>query len=239
MAPVERIVVSWRNAVLNGSSPGPHWVTVAALEPIVHRLADCKGCYAGLFEFGRRCGLEGHPLEDCNAWMAQLAKVSPRRLRNALDRRDAAIAISRGWTSGVMERGRASVEEVVSLEILRYRIEQQYARCQALGVDIQRANALVIFDLLPAGNRAPSTNEIATALAKVQRQFSAGETISATAWGRIVVLVERATDTADRVRRTIRAAQACTALTGCAVRGWIEPLASERTQLEPHLASLF
>ena len=238
MAPVERTVVSWRNAVLNGSSPGPHWVTIAALEPIVQRLVGCKGCFAGLFEFGRRCGLEGHPLEDCNAWLAQLAKVSPRRLRSALDRRDAAIAISRGWTNGVMERGRASDDEVVSPEILRYRIEQQYARCDALGIDIQTANALVIFDLLPAGNRSASPHEIAAALAKVQRQFSAGETVSATPWGRIVVLVERATDTADRVRRTIRAAQACTSLTECAVRGWIEPLASDRDQLEPHLANL-
>jgi hypothetical protein len=238
MAPAERTVVSWRNAVLNGSSPGPHWVTIAALEPIVRRLVDCKGCFAGLFEFGRRCGLEGHPVEDCNAWLAQLARVSPRRLRNTLDRRDAMIAVSHGWTNGVMERGRASDDEVVSLEILRYRIEQQYARCEALGIDIQRANALVIFDLLPAGNRPPSQDEIAAALAKVQRQFSAGETVSATAWGRIVVLVERATDTADRVRRTIRAAQACTSLTDCAVRGWIEPLAADRVDLEPHLANI-
>ena len=134
--------------------------------------------------------------------------------------------------------GRASDDEVVSLEILRYRIEQQYARCAALGIDIQHANALVIFDLLPGSRRAPTDDEVAAALAKVQRQFSAGETVSATTWGRIVVLVERSTDTADSVRRTIRAAQACTSLADCTVRGWIEPLARDRDQLERHLANL-
>ncbi len=240
MAGTERIKKDWLDDIRAGLGNGSHMSCLAGMDYLIGEILTAGSDHAAfLFEFGRRCAVEEVSLEDANAWVGLLIEHAGRRTRRLLDHRDAAVAVARGWTDGAGERSRRDSANVSSMQVLELRLNQQYDRCAALGVRLNDAHALAVFeaDVGDLGSYA-RTAVIETVAAEARRRFRHGETISATATGRLVVLTERSASLASTVQSMLTVVNASPTTAGSAVRGWIEPLANERLHLGSHMASL-
>src|SRR5436305_2977140 len=120
------LLVEWRRRVRAGWGLGPHWHTIDGTAPLVSTLLDGSAdpC-AVLAELGRRCGHDGHPLDQVTAWTGELIDVLPRRLRRKVDQRRAAVALAKGWSEGALERrhGRGAV---APMGVLQLALEHAY-----------------------------------------------------------------------------------------------------------------
>src|SRR5512138_2984825 len=72
------VLVEWRRRVRAGWGLGPHWHTIDGTAALVRSLIDgsSEPC-AVLGELGRRCGHDGHPLDQVTAWTNELIEVLP------------------------------------------------------------------------------------------------------------------------------------------------------------------
>jgi hypothetical protein len=235
------IVVEWRRRVRTGWGLGAHWHAIDSTAALVRALVDGRAePEEVLGELGRRCGVDGHPLDQTIAWTAELIDVLPRRLRRKVDQRQAAIALAAGWADGALERAHARGNGVSSMAALQLELRRIYEQCAALGTNPVTIYAIVVFDidsgLLPPAARAAA---VAAMAAHAARTFAAGETVAATATGRLLILAERAGDLHAAVRAAVVAAEASPLLAGCGrVQGWVEPLAPDPTHVDAHLAEL-
>jgi hypothetical protein len=235
------IVAEWRRRVRTGWGSGPHWHTIDGTDAVVRTLLDGTAEPAvALAELGRRCGMDGHSLDDVTAWMNELLDVAPRKLRRRLDHREAAVALASGWAEGTLEHRHTEVDDLVPVAVLEMAINRCYDQCEAMGIDAPSASALAVLiadtEGLPWLARAAALGAMAT---HARRAFAKGETVAATPTGRVIVLADREPGLAATVREIVDACEASPLLAGCArVRGWVEPLAPDRHHLAAHLAEL-
>jgi hypothetical protein len=235
------IVTEWRQRVRTGWGAGPHWHTIDGTAALVRTLLDGRAEPAvAMSELGRRCGMDGHGLDDVTAWMDELLDVAPRRLRRHLDRSEAAVALTAGWAEGTLERRHSELDDLVPVAALELAVRQKYEQCETMALPITSSYALAVIvaetDGLPWRARVTAVNALAT---RVRRAFCNGETMAATPTGRILVLVERTPELAAVVRAVTLECEASPLLAGCTrVRGWVEPLAPDPQHLSSHLAEL-
>ncbi len=240
MASPERIKTAWLGEIRAHWGSGPHLSCLGGMDHLITEiLVAGSDHHAFLFEFGRRCAVEEFSLADANAWITLLIERAGRRTRRVLSHRDAAIAVARGWADGTGERERRASTNVSSMQLLELRLNQQYDRCAALGVRLNDAHALAVFEA-DVGNLGTYARAalIETVANEARRRFHHGETISSTPTGRLVVLTERSAGLPATVQSMLSTINASPTTAGSAVRGWIEPLANERLHLGSHMASL-
>jgi hypothetical protein len=235
------ILVEWRRRVRAGWGLGPHWHTIDGTAPLVTTLLDgtADPCDV-LSELGRRCGHDGHPLDQVTAWTGELIDVLPRRLRRKVDQRRAAVALATGWAEGALERRHSRSFGVAPMGALRLALEQCYDRCESIGTNASDSYSLVVLDadsgLLPPVPRAAAMAAIAS---HARRAFAAGEPMAATPTGRLLVLAERSPDLPSVVRSIVATCEVSPLLAGCSrVQGWLEPLPPDRTHIDGYLAEL-
>ena len=235
------VLVEWRRRVRAGWGLGPHWHTIDGTAALVRSLIDgsSEPC-AVLGELGRRCGHDGHPLDQVTAWTNELIEVLPRRMRKRVDQRRAAVALATGWADGALERRHGRGTGVAPMGALQLALEQCYDRCEAIGANASSTYALVVLDvdsgLLPPVARAAAMAAVAS---HARRAFTAGEPMAATPTGRLIVLVERRPELANDVRSLVDLCETSPLVAGCSrVQGWIEPLAPDRSHVDAHLAEL-
>lgn len=235
------ILVEWRRRVRAGWGLGAHWHTLDGTAALVRGLLDGTGDPAAVLrELGRRCGVDGHPLDQVTAWMGELIEVLPRRLRRQVDQRKVALALATGWAEGALERRHGRASGVAPMGALELVLEQCYDRCEVLDVNPSVRYALVVLDvdsgLLPPVARAAAMIALAS---QARRTFTAGEPMAATPTGRLLILVERTPELAAVVSSVVATCEVSPLLAGCSrVQGWVEPLAPDRTHLCAHLAEL-
>jgi hypothetical protein len=235
------IVAEWRRRVREGWGTGSHWHTIDSTDALVRSLLDGSGPpVEALAELGRRCGVDGHALEDVMGWVAELVSLVPRTRRRRLDTRPAAVALASGWADGALERRQSQSAGLASVGALRLALLEHYGRAEALGTDPAAARALAVVEadtgLLPPAARAASTHALAH---HVRQAFTDGEPIARTATGRVLVLAERSPALAMKVNDVVSASEASPLLAGCRrVRGWVERLAPDATHVDAHLADL-
>jgi hypothetical protein len=235
----DAIVTAWQRRVRAGWGHGRHWHTIDGTGPLVREVLRGGDRCALLTEIGRRCGLDGHSLDDVTAWIAELLAVTPRRLRRQLDRRESAVALAEGWADGALERRCEGRAGIAPLAVLHVRVRQHYDQCRALGVDPSAAAALVVLDADTGAYGPLARAEALGALADVARAtFRSGETVAAAPTDRLLVLAERSPGLAATVRHIVAEGQRHPLLTGCRVQGWVEPLARSADHLDAHLADL-
>jgi hypothetical protein len=234
------VVREWRRRVRAGWGDGPHWHTIDGADALVQQVVDEPGEASAAFrELGRRCGADGHTLDDVVGWTTELLAACPRRVRRRLDQRDLAVVLTAGWADGSFARpeSRRVAAPVASLHL---RLREHYDHCHALGVDPSTLVAVVVLDA-DTGPQGPVTRDaVSEVLADAARgAFGRGETIAVTPTGRILVLADRTAGLASVVRCVVDAVQHDPAVTGCRVQGWVEPIARDRRHLDAHLADLW
>jgi hypothetical protein len=236
---VEVMMEDWMAKVNAGWGSGPHVMTLEAIGPRLAEVVDRRVDAAdGLAEVGRRCGADGHPLEDVVGWVTTLFEMLPSRRRRHLDRHAGAVALASGWSEGMLQRHAAGMSPVTT-ELLRIRLQEHYDACAATSQDPVSAYTLVVFDA-DTGVLGPRARAAAMAalLEAVRARFTAGETITTTRTGRVLMLADRSRELPAAIHELVTWAQTQAALSGCRVRGWIEPLSPFRHHLDGHLNDL-
>jgi hypothetical protein len=239
MRDIEMLMDEWGTKVLTNWGTGPHTVTVEAIRP---RLADVVEqrvpAAQGLEEIGRRCGADGHPLEDAVGWVTALFELLPKRRRRQFDRQAGAVALAAGWSEGMLQR-HAEDGPHATTELLRLRLQEHYDECAANDQDPASLFTLVVFDA-DTGTLGPRARAAAMAavLEGVRDRFTTGQTITTTTTGRVLLLADRGPSLPAAIHELVTWAQTQPALAGCRVRGWIEPLSPFRHHLEGHLSDL-
>ncbi len=234
------MVREWRRRVRAGWGDGPHWHTIDGTGALVQQVLDePEEADAALRELGRRCGVDGHPLDDVVAWTSELLAVCPRRVRRRLDQRELAVTLAAGWADGALEHARVHDTVAAPVAALHLRLTEHYDRCRALGVDPSTLVALAVLDA-DTGSLGPLARAtFSDVLARLaHRAFPAGDTVAATPSGRILVLTDRTPDLAATVRHVVDTAQRDRRLVSYRVQGWVEPIARDQRHLDDHLADL-
>lgn len=184
---------------------------------------------ASLHTIGHRLATEGHSLDEVLAWFHPLASRS-RSFRRALQR-GGVVSIASGWADGVLQ-DEFGTTSVAPIEVLRLRVRQQVELTNSLGDEPGRHLALVVIE-------TDGTVECATRVAQHARDvFHTGETMAATASGKLLVLVHRDHDVRRRTLRLTDALRHDDLLRGTPVRVWIEPLAMSVEHVDSHLLGL-
>jgi hypothetical protein len=187
------------------------------------------GQLGDLHTVGRQLAAGGHGLEELLAWCGQLATRS-RSFRRLLEG-GGVVTLANGWAEGALQQS-FGAQAVAPLEMLRMCV-QQHATASTRGGDASAPPlALVVIEAEgPAGCQARVAEHARTA-------FSAGETMAATATGKVLVLVRREHAVRRRTLRLMDAMRLDDQLHGITIRVWIEPLAMAAEHFESHLVGL-
>lgn len=183
-------------------------------------------------DLGRATASEGLDLDTAIERLHRVESMAPRRERRRFDLATLAIALTNGWVAGVLQR-----DVDVSLEVLRVDAREQYRRCELLGLDPAHEIALVVFrtKVEVRSDTVPAAIAVLQALARTE--FASGESV-AVAHDKLLVLVHRTPDLAQRVRTLAAQMNAAVAHVGMSASFWIEPLSSDSIWLDEHLDAL-
>ena len=234
------ILVEWRRRVRAGWGLGPHWHTIDGTAPLVSTLLDGSAdpC-AVLGELGRRCGHDGHPLDQVTAWTGELIDVLPRRLRRKVDQRRAAVALATGWAEGALERRHSRSFGVAPMGALAWPSSSATTGATRSVPAPRSRTRWSYWTPTAASSRRCRAAAMAAISSHARRAFAAGEPMAATPTGRLLVLAERSPDLPSVVRSIVTTCEASPLLAGCSrVQGWVEPLPPDRTHIDAYLAEL-
>lgn len=212
-------------------------------EELVEALAyDRARISSALARFGRQAGTDGWTLSDVSRWLEALMSVGEATSR-PLAGFDAGTALASGWAEGFL-RG-ATVDGcldpatgLVTLPVLRVRLEQVNDQCRSLGLDPADVYALVVADLVMPGVGPLRRHALHASLAEeVRAVFHSGETL-AIHGGRVLVLASRTPDLPVKIGCLERRVREHAVLSHRYVLAWIEPLPTRFGALDTFLAEL-
>jgi hypothetical protein len=165
-------------------------------EQLVETLAsDRARISSALARFGRQAGTDGWTLGDVSSWLEALIALGEATSR-PLAGFDAGTALASGWAEGFL-RGTTvdgcldPATGLVTLPVLRVRLDQVNDQCRSLGLDPADVYALVVADLVMPGVGPLRRHALHASLAEeVRAVFHSGETL-AIHGGRVLVLASR------------------------------------------------
>lgn len=215
----------WLQHVQKSWGDGPHINTLRGLLDSLRGLWDQSVEPADVAQrFGIECGERGHSLGDATAWFSALTEQMPRQRRAQVDRWQVAVRLSEGWMQGVERAERDHGGAMSTVEVLRLRINQQYDRCSALGLDAAAEHTLAIIDARPDAGKG--SVELARRMQDLAFEyFAAGETVAVDQL-RLIVLTPRTPELATTVRALVDELSGLTR--AASFHGWIEPLPTDR-----------
>ncbi|HWC67196.1 MAG TPA: hypothetical protein VG478_03955 [Acidimicrobiales bacterium] len=209
-------------------------------EELVETLAgDSSRIRPALVRFGRQAGADGWTLADVSSWLEALIALGEPTSRS-LSGFDAGTALASGWAEGFL-RG-ATVDGcldpatgLVTLPVLRLRLDQVHDQCRALGLSPADVYCLVVADLVVPGVGPLRRHALHASLAEEVRQlFDSGETL-AIHGGRVLVLASRTPGLPAKLGLLERKVREHSVLRHRHVLTWIEPLPSDFAALDAYL----
>lgn len=183
-------------------------------------------------ELGFATAVEGWDLDTAIERLRAVRDLASRRARRRFDLAALAIALTDGWVTGVLER-----DVDVSVEVLRLDAHERYRRCRQLGLDPAQEIALVVFRAKSEDRSDAAAASVAVLRALARAAFDAGEPI-AVAHDKVLVLVQRADDLAQRVHALAARMRETVRHLGASATCWIEPLSTDSVWLDDHLSAL-
>jgi len=209
-------------------------------EELVETLtSDSSRIGSALARFGHRAGSDGWTLRDVSSWLESLIELGDPTSR-LLSGFDAGTALASGWADGFL-RGVTidgcvdPATGLVTLPVLRVRLDQVNDQCRALGLDPAAVYCLVVADLVVPGMGPLRRHALHASLAEeVRTVFHSGET-SAIHSGRILVLASRTPELPARIGVLERSAREHLVLRHRHLLTWIEPLPTEFVGLDAFL----
>ena len=203
------------------------WGERAARSATAITPVNAGGLIGDLHTIGYHFAGDGHPLSDVLAWFRLLATRS-RPFRHVLEQ-GGIIHLASGWADGLLHE---DAETVAPFEVLRLRLRQQVQIARTLG---QLPGAHLALVVIETDGSAVSTARVAH---HAREAFRTGETMAATATGKLLILTRRDQDVHVRTRRLTDAIHHDVQLGDATVRVWIEPLAMAADHIDSHLLGL-
>jgi hypothetical protein len=234
-----QLMAEWARKAPLGSGTDLH----ECAEELVETLAyDRARISSALARFGRQAGTDGWTLGDVSSWLEALISLGDATSR-PLTGFDAGTALASGWAEGFL-RG-ATVDGcldpatgLVTLPVLRVRLDQVDDQCRSLGLDPADVYALVVVDLVLPGVGPLRRHALHASLAEeVRAVFHSGETL-AIHGGRVLVLASRTPDLPVKIGCLERRVREHAVLRHRYVLAWIEPLPTRFVALDAFLAEV-
>jgi hypothetical protein len=195
-----------------------------------------------LIRFGRQAGTDGWTLGDVSGWLETLIDLGDAITR-PLEGFDAGTALASGWAEGFLRGATADgcldpATGLVTLPVLRLRLEQVNDQCRALGLEPVDLYCLVIADLVLTGVGSLRRHALLASLAEEVRQlFTSGETL-AVHDGRVIVLASRTPELPAVMGTLERRVREHDVLRHWHVLTWMEPLPAEFADIDTFLSDL-
>jgi hypothetical protein len=236
-ASARQLLASWaRRAPL---SSGPELRDCA--EELVEALtAESSRVRTALIRFGRQAGSDGWSLADVSAWLEELIELGDATIRRGLSGFDAGTALASGWAEGFLRGASADgcldpATGLVTLPVLRVRLDQVHDQCRALGLDPADVYCLVVADLADADVGPLRRHALLASLAEeVRHVFTSGETLAIHS-GRILVLASHTPELPAVIGRLERRVRQHQVLRHRHVLTWIEPLPAGFQAMDAYL----
>jgi hypothetical protein len=210
-----------------------------AQELIEALVEDRERIRPALVRFGRQAGADGWTLGDVSGWLESLIELGDGVTR-ALRGFDAGTALASGWAEGFL-RGASTdgcldpATGLVTLPVLRLRLDQVHDQCRALGLEPASVYCLVIANLVIDDVGALRRQALLASLAEeVRHTFTSGETL-AVHGDRVLVLASRTPELPSVIGALERRVRDHEVLRHRHVLTWIEPLPADFEAIDTYL----
>lgn len=126
---------------------------VDAATDLAETLADRPDATdAALRRFGSMLGADGWPIAQVSQWVREMSECTDRNGRRRLTQFSALSSLARGWADGYVRGAHSSLctdptTGLVTVMVLRTRLQEVYEQSRAVGLDPTEHHALVIVDV--------------------------------------------------------------------------------------------
>ena len=201
------------------------------------------GLRGSLRRLGNTLGDLGWPLEQLNAWIAELSSLTTRSHRAELRSFESVAALTEGWAERYVRGAHAGacIDAVTGLgtpTVLRMRLKEIYQHCRAFGIAPTDAYCLVVVDAA-TDDLAPFERDavMITTAGVVGEVFHHGETVIRHR-SRVIVLASKSESDSPLDGNADRGIARCTDHPFCRSAVWDDELPASTIDLDRHLRQL-